>query len=121
MILHKVCSVLHPDIVDFWMGTSLAFANILASALQQRQIPSAPCQDRQLMTCRGIVAIAIAEIPVILLADFSPPPHKIGALVVFADHQVMAPSGFVRRFPCDQIFMAIRTRMFTDHVSIPPN
>jgi hypothetical protein len=73
------------------------------------------------MTCRGIVAIAIAEIPVILFADFSPPPHKIGAIVVFTDHQVMVPSGFISGFPSDQRFMAIWARMFIDHGYIPPN
>jgi len=102
-------------------GKNLSLTNILASALQERQVSSAPCQDRQLIPCRRVIAIAVAEISIILFADFTPPPHKIGALVVFAHHQLMVPSGFVRRFPGDQIFMAIRANMFTEHLSIPPN
>jgi hypothetical protein len=99
----------------------LSLTNVLAAALEQRQVSTAPSQNRQLITRCGVIAVPVAEIPVIVFANFASSPHEIGAFVVFTDHQVMVPSCFVGRFPCDQIFMTIRTRIFVHHWWFPPS
>jgi hypothetical protein len=99
----------------------LSLTNILAPALEQRQVSTAPGQNWQLVARCRVVAVAVAEIPVIVFANFTSSPHKIGALVVFTDHKVMIPSRFVGRFPSDQIFMTIRTRRFIHHWWFPPS
>jgi hypothetical protein len=95
--------------------SNLSLTNVLAAALEQRQVSTAPGQDRQLVARCRVVAVTVTKIPVIVFANFASPLHEIGALVVFTDHKVMIPSRFVGRFPSDKIFMAIRTRMFTHH------
>jgi hypothetical protein len=92
-----------------------SLADVLAPALQQGKIPSAPGQNGEFVPRGRVIAIPIAEVAVILLADFAPASHKIGAFVVFTDHQVVVPPRFVGRFPSDQILMAVRTSIFTHH------
>jgi len=108
VVTAEVSRVLHE-------ANRLASTGVLASAFQKRQVSPAPGKDGQFTPCRGVKAIAVTEIPVIVLADLTPSPHEIGALVVFTNHQGMVPTRLVGGFPGDEILLAIRARMFTDH------
>jgi hypothetical protein len=78
---------------------SLSVAGVVAPALEQRKIASAPGENGKFVSRRWVIAVAVAEIPVIVLADFASSSHEISAPVVFANQQVMVPSRFVGRLP----------------------
>jgi hypothetical protein len=72
------------------------------------------------MPCRRIIAIAIAEIPVILFADLPSAPQEIRAFIVLAVHQIMVPAGFISGIPDRQLLPAMRAGTFGRHWFVPP-